>query len=445
MQAKKSLKSFCFVAPVFVLGALLGGCNDGDHLTPDLDDVKAALHERYGECPLWTLSGVRRIDGAPNQNGYEISYSFVLTLKDIGTLSQPGASGELAKRARASLLGNDPCSYGAALLAEEVLREQQPVTRSYQGSGDRVFVHSERGWHLVTSPTDPLNPATYDPLAPLDDATAAAMQTGSADADSDSSGGNDGSAGQRSIFHRLNLMVMSLFRTGSHSGESVNNGSPAAAAATSASSEAPAPGSEVEQAASSAAATDATSAPAALMSSDTPAASAPVVSVSPAPVPPAATSSVAPTVNTGTPSPAQGTASADQDTPAPPLAASAVEPPAARSPVAHPLAAADLEGDWQGTYQCGPYIGAGSVSDPDAWTQHVAMTVRDGQVTLVRESEGDRAFREVLSGNVLPDLSLHLGGTGQHITAKHPWNADFMGRFNGTADQATFEASGTLS
>jgi hypothetical protein len=159
-------------------------------------------------------------------------------------------------------------------------------------------------------------------------------------------------------------------------------------------------------------------------------------------VPPAATSTVAPAVIS---TPSQGNANADQETPAPQPAVPAVEPPAAQPPVAHPLAAADLEGDWQGTYQCGPYIGSGSVSDPDAWMQHVTMTVRDGQVTLVRESEGDRAFREVLSGNVLPDLSLHLGGTGQHITAKHPWNADFMGRFNGTADQATFEASGTLS
>jgi hypothetical protein len=447
MQAKKSLKRFCFVAPVFVLGALLGGCNDGDHSTPDLDDVKAALHERYGECPLWTLSGVRRIDGAPNQNGYEISYSFVLTLKDIGTLNQPGASGELVKRARASLLGNDPCSYGAALLAEEVLREQQPVTRSYQGSGDRIFVHSERGWHLVTSPTDPLNPATYDPLAPLDDATAAAMQTGSGDADSGTSDGSDGSAGQRSIFHRLNLMVMSLFRTGSHPGEPASGGSPVAAAAMSASSEAVAPDSDAEQTAASAATTDDAPAPARLVSSDTAAASAPAAPISPAPaaVPPAAASTVMPAVNTGTQPPAQGTANTDQDTPAPPPSAPAVEPPAAQPPVARPLAAADLDGDWRGTYQCGPYIGSGSVSDPDAWTRHVTLTVRNGQATLVRQSDGERAFREVLSGNLLPDLSLHLGGTGQHVGAKHPWSADFMGRFNGTGDTVTFEASGTLS
>jgi len=69
------------------------------------------------------------------------------------------------------------------------------------------------------------------------------------------------------------------------------------------------------------------------------------------------------------------------------------------------------------------------------------MTVRNGQVTLVRQSYGERAFQEVLSGSVLPDLSLHLGGTGQRVGAKHPWSADFMGRFNDTTDQA----SGALS
>jgi hypothetical protein len=73
------------------------------------------------------------------------------------------------------------------------------------------------------------------------------------------------------------------------------------------------------------------------------------------------------------------------------------------------------------------------------------MTVHNGQATLVRQLDGERAFQEVLSGHLLPDLSLHLGGTGQRVGAKHPWSTGFMGRFSGTADQATFEASGTLS
>ena len=121
--------------------------------------------------------------------------------------------------------------------------------------------------------------------------------------------------------------------------------------------------------------------------------------------------------------------------------------PPAQQPVARPLAEADLEGDWHGTYQCGPYIGSGSgsVADPDAWTRHVKMSVHNGQATLVRQSERDATFKEVISGNVLPDLSLHLGGTGQRAGDRHPWNTDFMGQFNGTTGPATFQASGTLS
>jgi hypothetical protein len=428
------------VAPVVVLGALLGGCNDGDHSTPDLNDVKAALHARYGECPLWTLSHVRRIDGAPNSDGYEISYSFALTLKDPGALTGHGTNvtQEDVRHIGAAAVGDtgDPCFYGTFPLAVVISQAQPPLPSSYQGTGDRVFVHSEQGWHLNTLQPNPRDPSTYDQFAPLDDATATAMQAGSRDTDSGASDGSDGSA---SIFHRLNLMVMSLFHMGAHSGEPARAGSPAVAAS--------ATGSDAEQAASGVAANDAASAPAPAIASDVSAASAPVAPVSPAPMetPPAATSTVARAANTGTRSPARDNANVDQTPPAPQPAAPVVEPPAAQPPVARPLAVDDLEGDWQGTYQCGPYIGSGSVSDPDAWSRHVTMTVRNAEVTLVRQSEGERAFREVLSGNVLPDLSLHLGGTGQRAGAKHPWSADFMGRFNGTAGQATFQASGTLS
>ena len=119
--------------------------------------------------------------------------------------------------------------------------------------------------------------------------------------------------------------------------------------------------------------------------------------------------------------------------------------PPVQQPASHPLGVAELEGDWRGTYQCGPYVGSGTVSDPNAWTRHIAMTVRNGQATLVRQSTGERAFREVLSGNVAADLSLHLTGTGQNAVSQHPWSDDFVGHFAGTTEQATFQADGALS
>jgi hypothetical protein len=129
------------------------------------------------------------------------------------------------------------------------------------------------------------------------------------------------------------------------------------------------------------------------------------------------------------------------EAPAPTLAPASPPP----QPATHPLGTVDLDGDWHGTYQCGPYIGSGTESNPDAWTWHVTMTMRNGQATLVRQRDGDRGIREVLSGDVMSDLSLHLGGTGQRIGAKHPWSTEFLGRFGGTINHTTFQASGTLS
>lgn len=435
MNANKSLKSLCLVVPAIAVGALLGGCNDGGRSKPDLNDIRMALQERYGECPLWTLSNVRRIDGAPNQNGYEISYSFVLTVKDPNVLLGPGTnvSKEDAQHITAAMFGDtsDPCFYGVFPLSPPVVaahQQQQPLPHSFQGSGDRIFIQSERGWHLDTSPPNPRDPATYDQFAPIDDATAAAMQASVAGADADASTASD------SIFHRLNVLVASLFRRDAGSDAQVGAGNPSAGVGSPASSE-PAVASNVAAPAASSAASeaDAASAPAPASSDEAAAEAVPASASAQTTTSPADASTEAPVADASGPAPSG----------MPPIPSPAV--PASSQPVARPIAASDLDGDWQGTYQCGPYIGQGDSADPDAWTRHVTMTVHNGQATLIRQSDGERGFREVISGNVLPDLALHLGGTGQRIGAAHPWYADFMGRFGGTVDQATFEASGTLS
>jgi hypothetical protein len=354
----------------------------GNGSKPDLNDVKSVIQDQYGECAHWTIGDIERLDGVATNNRGVAAYGVKYSF--VLSFKDPGF---IESTVRPVIDGHEsfkpgPCIYGLDLVVRGVDLTHGKLAARYKVTVISIFVRSEQGWHLIDDP----NASVAQDMSPLDDPD-------------DKSG--------------------------------------ASTPVVSSSSEPAGTGSTGEQLASNAAGSNA--APAVVIASNSQAASASAAPVSPAPL------AVPLAVTTGTPAPAGGNAGAAQEAPVSQPAAPAVEPPAAQPPVAHPLAAADLEGDWQGTYQCGPYIGSGSVSDPEAWTQHVTMTVRDGQVALVRESEGDRAFREVLSGNVLPDLSLHLGGTGQHITAKHPWNADFMGRFNGTGDTMTFEASGTLS
>lgn len=259
MHAKQSRRSLCLIAPVFAVGALLGGCSHEDHSKPDLNDIKTALQERYGECPLWTLGSVRRIDGASNPDGYEVSYSFVLTLKDPGELIGHGANvtQEDARYIAAVTMGDtsDPCFYGAFPLAAVISQEQAPLANRYQATGDRIFVQSEQGWHLNTAPPNPRDPSTYDQFAPIDDATAAALQASLADADAGLPARNGEAGGTQSIFHRLNLLVLSLFRGGgSHSDDAASVQAPASIAAPASTTSEPAPiASPVEDASSVAA------------------------------------------------------------------------------------------------------------------------------------------------------------------------------------------------
>ncbi|MCA8258265.1 hypothetical protein LGM89_33810 [Burkholderia sp. AU31624] len=502
MHAKQSRRSLCLIAPVFAVGALLGGCNHEDHSKPDLNDVKTALQERYGECPLWTLGNVRRIDGAPNPDGYEVSYSFVLTLKDPGELIGHGAnvSEEDARHIAAVTMGDvsDPCFYGAFPLAAVISQEQAPVPRSYQGTGDRVFVQSEQGWHLNTSPPNPRDPSTYDQFTSVDDATAAALQASSAVADSGQSAENGEAGGTQSIFHRLNLLVVSLFRGGgSHSDDVVSVQAPATIAGSASATSAPAPiASAVEDASSAAAGDAAREASATAVAASAPAPSQPVPSAAASSVPATGAIEVSPTqAGTGQAAKLQLLLRKAQDeyrhaqyndavataeaillldpanTQAQQLRASArrarqeatarVSPPPATAPAQTPtlattttpvpqpvsraLVLADLEGDWHGTYQCGPYSGSGSVPDTDAWSHRVTLTIHNGQAQLVRLSHGEHPYREVLTGTVAADLTVQLDGTGQYADARHAWTTAFTGRFGGTTEQPAFQADGALT
>lgn len=186
MRTIKTIR-LCGVASAIALSAALAGCNNhsqpesngtgnaaerpsGDEANntpdrPNLDDVRAAVAQVYGDCPLWSISDISRNDGAPNAEGYEISYSFVLTFKagaDWGTT--PG----LVEKAPFG------CQMGLAALIPLSMAYK---SASFAATGDRVFVHSEKGWHLPSSISGILtNQSTLDQFTPANQSAGQASQ-----------------------------------------------------------------------------------------------------------------------------------------------------------------------------------------------------------------------------------------------------------------------------
>lgn len=515
MYANKTLKNLYCIAPAFVLGALLGGCNDEDHSKPNLNDVKAVVQDQFGDCPLWTVRDIRRVDGMPIQKPgqafYGVKSSFILAIKDADAINVA---------ARNNFKAPENCNLQVIMQLVELgpFDEQQPpnakLAARYQVDEADAFVRSEQGWHLPNIERASIH--TFTPL-PDSDSGASASDTSAEGATVKNDGGSENEQAQpRSIFHRLNLLVMSLFHIGdSHTNDSATASSPTVDTASAGTTPIAASGAAVQEASDAAVADAASTVVPADVSNAAAAIAASVTAASlAAETPPAASLVAVPAVVASSVLPAQGSAASNQTTlatqvqmaklqllvqkaqaeldsarygsavataeaillldpantqaqqlraralrfaqkPTPVLAAkeplvqtAALPTPAefpSPQPVARPLAVADLEGDWRGIYQCGSYAGSGSVSDPDAWTRHVTMTVRNGRVTLVRQSEENHAFREVLLGDIAADLSLHLAGTGQNAESKHPWSGDFAGRFAGTMQQATFQADGALS
>jgi len=186
MQTIKTIK-LCGMTAAVALSAMLMGCNDhsqpqsggasnatekpateqADNTPdrPDLDDVRAAVAQVYGDCPLWSISDISRNDGAPNAEGYEISYSFVLTFKEGADWSTaPG----LVEKAPFG------CEMGLAALIPLSMAYK---SASFAASGDRVFVHSEKGWHLPSSVSGVLtNQSTLDQFTPANQSAGQASQ-----------------------------------------------------------------------------------------------------------------------------------------------------------------------------------------------------------------------------------------------------------------------------
>jgi hypothetical protein len=134
------------VAAACILCAALAGCSDDSK--PSTKDVQALITERFGQCPQWSISDIRRTNGAPSSIGYEVSYSFVLNFKAGPDVPEDDARCDLSTT-RAAAAKNNLLQLDLFVFTEDSRGKNPqhvPFHTRYAASGDTQFVKSERGW-----------------------------------------------------------------------------------------------------------------------------------------------------------------------------------------------------------------------------------------------------------------------------------------------------------
>jgi hypothetical protein len=231
MHMEKSLKRFCFIAPVLVLGALLGGCDRLDTSKPNDAELNTAVQAMDGTCRQWTVGDIQRLDAVPMREPgvgpmYAIKFSAVLTLKDPDGFSTSSNVNDFAGCPTMVVIRLRPAMNGVKPAKRYQILDAVPLTRSDSGWHmlNRDYISADAVVDIMRLMNMGLNfSSDKSPVTPLYGENPAP--------------GGDSSPG---IFNQLNERIASLFRSAPSSSNDSRNGQPTNVAADGVASATPA-------------------------------------------------------------------------------------------------------------------------------------------------------------------------------------------------------------
>lgn len=111
-----------------------------DQSKPGASDIEPYVMAELSNCPLWSVSDVRKVDGIATEDSYQVDFSAKLTLRatPMQTLRRYVDHGK-----EAAYLG---CHFVIAQLSDARIRGLP--TKKYDISGAGELVKSESGWRL---------------------------------------------------------------------------------------------------------------------------------------------------------------------------------------------------------------------------------------------------------------------------------------------------------
>ena len=127
------------VGVAFTLGSacILSACSQSK---PGASDIEPYVMAELSNCPLWSVSDVRKVDGIATEDSYQVDFSAKLTLK---------ATPEETSRAYVAH-ERDTAYLGCHLVISQLVdvRLRGLPTKKYDISGAGELVKSESGWRL---------------------------------------------------------------------------------------------------------------------------------------------------------------------------------------------------------------------------------------------------------------------------------------------------------
>ena len=143
-QIKRALAHFASGRQtIVVIGTVLSltACGIGK---PGASDIEPYIKNALGQCELWTVSDVRKVDGLEDGKSYRVDFTATLAMKQS---PEQAFESYLQHKMDPSWIGCHNYISNLAILSPS--RDKVTLVKKYDVSGFGMLLKSEQGWRLI--------------------------------------------------------------------------------------------------------------------------------------------------------------------------------------------------------------------------------------------------------------------------------------------------------